>query len=133
MFAWFPASRIAPVFLGDEGPHVPVVENRSKQVTSRVLFTDHRTMCLRQLYGFRQVVPQVCTCRKLIVQSMLQHRNGWCQKRACADRYMVPVSVHVRDSHEATRKTQETKQNRKHNQTNQPNTKTQPRTSTVGQ
>jgi len=35
---------------------------------------------------------------------MLRRHNGWLQKRACADLYIVPVAVHEREPHEATRK-----------------------------
>ena len=48
---------------------------------------------VRRLHGFRQVVPQVCTCRKWIVRSMQSRRLRRLQKRASADLYIVHPTV----------------------------------------
>ena len=52
-----------------------------------------RFFSVQRLHGFRQVVSQVCTCRKLIVRSMQCRRLGRLQKRASVDLYIVHIAV----------------------------------------
>ena len=77
---------------------------------------------VRRLHGFRQGVPQVCTCRKLIVRSLQSRRLRRLQKRASVDLYIVHLTVQAQQTTQKKKqtktKTQPTKKTnkKKHNQ-----------------
>ena len=57
----------------------------------------------------RQVVPQVCTCRKWIVRSMQSRRLRRLQKRASVDLYVVHSIVQLPQTNHKNRKPSKTK------------------------